>query len=158
MCGKLAPMVSGLINVGMGWRWTLWWCSIFSAVGFVYCLLFMEETNYDRKHFNNSSTTGADASTAPTSNTDMASNEKTITGEINPRDSEDREIGEVVWQRKTYWDKLGFKDKKRPNRLLPIMIAPFVGFTYIPVVYAGYVSLSLNNGLPRSKSLINVPG
>lgn len=81
----------------------------------------------------------------------MAPNEKTTTREINPRDSEDREIGEVIWQRKTYWDKLGFKDKKRPNRLLPIMIAPFVGFTYPPVVYAGYVLSFLNNGSPRSK-------
>lgn len=156
MCGKLAPMVSGLINVGMGWRWTLWWCSIFCAIGFVYCFLFMEETNYDRKHVSNNSTTEPDVYPAPKSNIDMASNEKTTSGEIKPRDSEDREVGEVIWQRKTYWDKLGFKDKKRPNRLVPIMIAPFVGFTYPPVVYAGCVLSFLNNGLPWSYSLINV--
>lgn len=137
MCGKLAPMVSGLINVEMGWRWTLWWCSIFSAIGFVYCFLFMEETNYDRKHSSNNATTENAVYPASKSNIDKASNEEKTTGELNPRDSEDRELGEVIWQRKTYWDKLGFKDRKRPNRLLPIMIAPFIGFTYPPVVYAG---------------------
>ena len=150
MCGKLAPMVSGLINVGMGWRWTLWWCSIFSAVGFVYCFLFMEETNYDRKHSSDNATTGTAVYPASKSNIDKASDEKTTTGELNPRDSEDRELGEVIWRRKTYWDKLGFKDRKRPNRLLPIMIAPFVGFTYLPVVYAGCVLCFLSNTLPRS--------
>ena len=80
----------------------------------------------------------------------MASNEKTTSDEIKPRDSENHEVGEVIWQRKTYWDKLGFKDKKRPNRLLPIMIAPFVGFTYPPVVYAGCVLSFASNALPPS--------
>ena len=115
----------------------------------------MEETNFDRKHVNNSSTTEASVCTAPESNADMSSNEKTTKGEINPHDSEDRESGEVIWQRKTYWDKLGFNDKKRPNRLVPIMIAPFVGFTYPPVVYAGYVLSFFSNGLDRSYLLTN---
>lgn len=75
--------------------------------------------------------------TDPMQESDASSTEKKTMGEVRPLDSEDRESGEVVWQRKTYWDKLGFKDKKRPNRLLPMMAAPFVGFTYAPVVYAG---------------------
>ena len=99
----------------------------------------MEETNYDRKHFSNNPTIETAVYTSPKSSTDVASDEKTTTGEVNRRDSEDREAGEVIWERKTYWDKLGFNDKKRPNRLVPIMIAPFVGFTYPPVVYAGCV-------------------
>lgn len=110
----------------------------------------MEETNYDRKHFSNSATTGTAVYSVPKPNTDMASSEKTTTGEVNPRGSEYREVSEIMWQRKTYWDKLGFKDKKRPNRLLPIMIAPFVGFTYPPVVYAGCVLCLLSNTLPRT--------
>lgn len=146
MCGKLAPMVSGLINVGMGWKWTLWWCSIFSAIGFVYCFLFLEETNYDRKHTVNLETP---AYAEPKSEEHSAGKgaevtEKSATGEDKPLDSPDRETGEIIWPRKSYWDKLGFKDKKRPNRLLPIMMAPFVGFTYPPVVYAGYVSRNLS--------------
>ena len=92
-------------------------------------------------------TTEAAVYTAPKPDSDVASNEKTTTGEVRPLDSEDRETGEVVWPRKTYWDKLGFKDKKRPNRLIPIMIALFVGFTYAPVVYAGYVSLPISGAI-----------
>jgi hypothetical protein len=137
-------------------RWTLWWCSIFAAIGFVYCFLFMEETNFDRRHFNNHPTTENAVHTTPGSDTDMASHEKLATGEVNPRISEDRQTGEVIWQRKTYLDKLGFKDKKRPNRLFPIMVAPFIGFTYPPVVYAGSVLSFLKNGLPRSQLLTNV--
>lgn len=115
----------------------------------------MEETNFDRKHFDNNSTTEAAVCTAPKANADMTSNEKTTKCDVNPGGSEDRETGEVIWQRKTYWDKLGFNDKKRPNRLVPIMIAPFIGFTYPPVVYAGYVLSFSSNGLHRSHLLIN---
>jgi hypothetical protein len=115
----------------------------------------MEETNFDRKHSNNNFTAEAAICTAPKSNTDTTSDEKTTTGEVNPRDSEDRETGEIIWQRKTYWDKLGLNDKKRRNRLVPIMIAPFVGFTYPPVVYAGYVLSFSSNGLHRPHLLTN---
>lgn len=88
---------------------------------------------------------------APMRDSDVGSMEKKTLGEVQPLDSEDRETGEIVWQRKTYWDKLGFKDKKRPNRLIPMMLAPFVGFTYAPVVYAGYVSMiQLSHSMTRS--------
>lgn len=151
MSGKFAPMISGLINVGMGWKWTLWWCSIFAAVGFVYCFLFLEETNYDRKHTMVPPAVGTPEHVAPMRDSDVGSMEKKTLGEVQPLDSEDRETGEIVWQRKTYWDKLGFKDKKRPNRLIPMMLAPFVGFTYAPVVYAGYVSMiQLSHSMTRS--------
>jgi hypothetical protein len=133
-------MISGLINVGMGWKWTLWWCSIFSAIGFVYCFFFLEETNYDRKHTASPAGTETPVYAEPKLESDLASGEKTTAGEVKPLDSEDRETGEVIWPRKSYLDKLGFKDKKRPNRLIAIMLAPFVGFTYPPVVYAGFVS------------------
>jgi MFS family permease len=145
MCGKFAPMLSGLINVGMGWKWTLWWCSIICGIGFVYCFLFLEETNYDRKHTANQPRPDEPVYTEPNSEGVAAKiaevTEKSASGEDKSLDSPDRETGEVIWPRKTYWDKLGFKDTKRPNRLIPIMLAPFVGFTYPPVVYAGYVSI-----------------
>jgi MFS family permease len=148
MCGKFAPMLSGFINVGMGWKWTLWWCSIICGIGFVYCFLFLEETNYDRKHTVNQSHLEDPAHDEPKLEDHSTSKgadvtEKPSTGEAKSLDAPDRETGEVIWPRKSYWDKLGFKDTKRPNRLVPIMLAPFVGFTYPPVVYAGYVSNSL---------------
>ncbi|KAF7554062.1 hypothetical protein G7Z17_g3179 [Cylindrodendrum hubeiense] len=131
LCGKLAPMLSGFINVGMGWKWTLWWCSIWNAIALVYCFLFMEETNYDRKH-----PSQPEVSIQPSPETSV--NLESQKGQKTVAASQlDYEPGEIQWPRKTYWDKLSIKDKKRPNRLLDIMIAPFKGFTYPGVVYAG---------------------
>ena len=45
-----APIISGFIADGQGWQWVFFWCAIFLAVGFVYCFLFMEETNYGKCH------------------------------------------------------------------------------------------------------------
>ncbi|KXJ84862.1 major facilitator superfamily transporter [Microdochium bolleyi] len=134
LCGKLAPMLSGFINFGMGWQWTLWWCAIWNALAFVYCFFLMEETNYDRKHDILPPTfPAAAAPDSPESPTDLSSNEKST-----PRaPQDDCETGEVNWPRKSYMDKLSLKDKKRQNRILDMVIAPFKGFTYPAVVYAG---------------------
>ncbi|KAK7429795.1 hypothetical protein QQZ08_003640 [Neonectria magnoliae] len=130
LTGKLAPMLSGFINVGMGWKWTLWWCSIFNAVAFVYCFLFMEETNYDRSH-------GPEPESATHAIPEISENLKAMEVGMTIPIAQDSESGEVHWPRKTYRDRLSIKDKKRPNRILDIMIAPFKGFTYPSVVYAG---------------------
>lgn len=131
LCGKLAPMLSGLINVGMGWEWTLYWCAIWNAMCFVYCFFLLEETNYDRKHDH----------TPPQQSAESFGNEETQgdekTARTGSRSPDLGESAEVQWPRKTYLDKLSIKDKKRPNRLLDIFIAPFKGFTYPAVVYAG---------------------
>ena len=131
LCGKLAPMLSGLINVGMGWEWTLYWCAIWNAMCVVYCFFLLEETNYDRKHDH----THPQQSAESFGNEETQGDEKTArTGSRSP---DLGESAEVQWPRKTYLDKLSIKDKKRPNRLLDIFIAPFKGFTYPAVVYAG---------------------
>ena len=133
MAGKLAPMLSGFINAGMGWKWTLWWCAIFEAMAFIYCFLFMEETNYDRKH-----TISATSNTVVADQTPSESDVQTGDSKhpSSPQQT-DFETGEVQWQRKTYVDKLSLKDKARPNQLLDHFIAPFKGFTYPAIVYAG---------------------
>lgn len=135
LTGKLAPMLAGFINYGMDWQWTLWWWAIFCGVAFLYCFFLMEETNYDRKH--------PDQAPTPQESTSRVVSETGV--RVHDADSkspasvapEDREAGEIVWPRKSYLDKLGIKDKKRPNRLLNIMWAPIKGFTYPAVVYAG---------------------
>lgn len=138
MTGKFAPMISGFINYSMGWEWTLWWCAIFSAMAFVYCFLLMEETNYDRKLDHGA--TEAPQTTRPVSPESGATPaEKTSPKQAASAAPEAAETGEVLWPRKTFLDKLGIKDKKRPNRLFDIAVAPFKGFTYPAVVYAGYV-------------------
>ena len=135
LCGKLAPMLSGFINVGQGWQWTLYWCAIWNAMGFIYCFFLMEETNYDRKHDQLPLQGVALASQASKQGGDE---EKTVT--LDTTSSDLGESAEIQWPRKTYFQKLSIKDKPRPNRLVEIMIAPFKGFTYPAVVYAGYVT------------------
>ncbi|KAF4835874.1 putative MFS-type transporter [Colletotrichum tropicale] len=142
MTGKLAPMLSGFINVGMGWKWTLWWCAIFNGIALVYCFLFMEETNYDRparledhdtpvisEAQRTESATGSEEESKIASTT-----EKQGAPTTNPVDSE---TGQVMYPRKTFVQKLGIKDKPRPNRMLDIALGALRGFTYPSVVYAG---------------------
>lgn len=166
MTGKLAPMLSGFINVGMGWKWTLvshvllrppppslphltnaclpkWWCSIFNGIALVYCFLFMEETNYDRpaRSVENSTFTGHATGVQEQHNgsdADEKSSDKA--GEKNMTNAKpvDSETGQVIYPRKTYIQKLGIKDKTRPNRMLDIALGGLRGFTYPSVVYAGW--------------------
>ncbi|KXH55448.1 major facilitator superfamily transporter [Colletotrichum salicis] len=142
MTGKLAPMLSGFINVGMGWKWTLWWCSIFNGIALVYCFLFMEETNYDRpaRPVENSTALGHTTGVQEQHNgsdADEKSSEKA--GEENMTNTKpvDTETGQMIYPRKTYIQKLGIKDKPRPNRMLDIALGGLRGFTYPSVVYAG---------------------
>ncbi|KAJ0125333.1 major facilitator superfamily transporter [Diaporthe amygdali] len=146
LTGKLAPMISGFINTGMGWEWTLWWCAIFNGIAFIYCFLFMEETNYDRKHVDDSVPDAEEKSPNSvlkninmTSTADAASADKSLDSkEISPASpSSDIEEAQVIKPRKTYWQKLSLRDKRRPNRVLDVALAPFKGFLYPPVVYAG---------------------
>lgn len=146
LTGKLAPMLSGFINYGMNWKWTLWWCAIWNAIAFVYCFFLMEETNYDRKHDSPPLQAMPIPTEAPVVSQDVT-NEKSAPSTT----PEDREAGQIIWPRKSYLDKLGIKDKKRPNRMINIMIAPFKGFTYPAVVYAGYVFTS-SRKKPRFKN------
>ncbi|KAK8061230.1 hypothetical protein PG997_015451 [Apiospora hydei] len=139
LTGKLAPMLAGFINYGMNWQWTLWWWAIFIAIAFVYCFFLMEETNYDRKHSSGGQhpPTPPQQASSPVVSETQASPLDTESKTPAPAAPEDREPGEIVWPRKSYLDKLGIRDKKRPNRLLNIAMAPFKGFTYPAVVYAG---------------------
>lgn len=106
----------------------------------------MEETNYDRKHPEHPAPSNLDTSEpqpldgnkdAPNvngseKNPDIISQTDGHVMAVN-----DSEKGEMDWPRKSYLDKLGLKDKPRQNRILDIAIAPFKGFLYPPVVYAG---------------------
>ncbi|KZL84305.1 major facilitator superfamily transporter [Colletotrichum incanum] len=142
MTGKLAPMLSGFINVGMGWKWTLWWCAIFNAIALVYCFLFMEETNYDRPARPISSGTARICETEPTKPHNIGGSdekgqkvsEEQNSSSTNPVDSE---TGQVLYPRKGFLQKLSVKDKPRPDRMLDIALGGLTGFTYPSVVYAG---------------------
>lgn len=102
----------------------------------------MEETNYDRKHEAPSvPQSGQQIQSAPKperGGSDGEKDQKIPEGTDSPAsDPVDYENGEIQWPRKTFRDKLDLRDNPRPNRLLNIMLAPFKGFTYPAVVYAG---------------------
>ncbi|KIW11188.1 hypothetical protein PV08_10488 [Exophiala spinifera] len=44
-----APIISGFISDGQGWKWVLHWCAIFNGAGFLILFFFMEETNFHRQ-------------------------------------------------------------------------------------------------------------
>lgn len=133
--GKLAPMLAGFINDGQDWRWVLWWNGIWIGVAFGFCLFCLEETNYDRvlPGPEPSVKAGVVVSSAGTSEKEAPHKH----ADIDVSGPLDNEPGQTLYPRKSYWQKLAFKDKKRPNRMLNIFLAPFKGFTYPVVVYAG---------------------
>lgn len=108
----------------------------------VYCFLFMEETNYDRParsaEDNNASAT---VSEVKENGNEIAPDEK-LSKQAPAQDSTkdtaaDSETGQVLYPRKTYIQKLGVKDKSRPNRILDIALGGLTGFSYPSVFYAG---------------------
>lgn len=123
-----------------------WWCAIWNAMALVYCFLFMEETNYDRParmiEDTTASPTGSEAANAQSaSETDeKASNRATVEASTSTN-THDREMGQVLYPRKTYIQKLGIKDKPRPNRMVDIALGGLTGFSYPSVLYAGYANL-----------------
>lgn len=135
--GKLAPMLAGFINDGQDWRWVLWWTAIWIGIAFIYCFFFMEETNYDRHHREViPNTESAVQAPCPSPSSSDGPDEKAVKPIANACDIADIEDG-TIYQHKTFWQKLGFIDKPRPNRMLDVFLAPFKGFTYPVIVYAG---------------------
>lgn len=137
--GKFAPVFAAFINTGQGWKWTLWWCAIGMGVAFVYCFFLMEETNYDRALQTSAPSAGASSDSIPgvqSANSEKPSIEKNANVTT---DSSNIEAGQIMYPRKTYWQKLSVIDKKRPNRVLSIMWAPFKFFSMPVVVWAGFI-------------------
>ncbi|RDW56343.1 MFS transporter-16 [Coleophoma crateriformis] len=128
---SLAPAFAAFINAGQNWKWTLWWCAIGIGVALVYCFFLMEETNYDRKPPQPAASADSiDAAVAEKgidNSENLASESKpSPSGGTNSVDSADVESGNnIVYGRKSYWQKLSVIDKPRPNRLLEMMWSPF---------------------------------
>lgn len=116
----------------------------------------MEETNYDRRT-TTSSLSSSQASLEVADELGLPASEKVTakdgvqvsdpTLSYDKKTIEDQrsvdvaaaELGQVAYPRKTYWQKLNVVDKKRPNRMLDIMWAPFKFFTFPVVVWAGFM-------------------
>lgn len=104
----------------------------------------MEETNFDRPPRHSQESSPSTSSTSPQLDSDVVDVEKHTEKqhpktETTPTQVLDVEPGQTIYPRKSYWQKLSLVDKKRPNRMLDIFLAPFRGFTYPAVVYAGFM-------------------
>ncbi|KAF2090790.1 MFS general substrate transporter [Saccharata proteae CBS 121410] len=139
----LAPIFAGFINDGQGWRWVLYWCAIFCAIGFVFLFFFMEETNYIRH-------TPGTPLDSPGTETPIE-----VRGDSSPKDGGEKaalsssalESGSVVAtgllgpSRKTYWDKLKLwqkADLEKSNEIPGMMLRPLIFLSFPVIFYAGF--------------------
>lgn len=116
----------------------------------------MEETNYDRRttqpSFSSAQAIFVGAGEPEPSESEKATTKDGVETNDSPLSSDKRpfedqhspdvvaaELGQITYPRKTYWQKLSVIDKKRPNRMLDIMWAPFKFFTFPVVVWAGFM-------------------
>ncbi|KAF7864550.1 hypothetical protein EAF04_006682 [Stromatinia cepivora] len=144
----LAPILAGFINDGQGWRWVMYWCAIFLAIGFVFCFFLMEETNYDRAPLEMKNTRDntpeaitpkeemiQEKSSDPSTSLDP---EKDATIGVSNLATETIERGTVHYKPKTYLQKLSLKDKKRDFRLFRMMVRPLIFMSLPSIAYAGF--------------------
>ncbi|RFU35916.1 hypothetical protein B7463_g482, partial [Scytalidium lignicola] len=136
----LAPVLAGFINDGQGWKWVMYWCAIFLAIGFIFCFFFMEETNYDR----------APIEMVPSSSNSVG-NVTPKEGVLPTKDDLEKRVatssdnsaietgqGLVEYTPKTYVQKLALLDKKREFHLFRMMVRPLLFFAFPSIVYAGF--------------------
>ncbi|KAF7957887.1 hypothetical protein EAE96_003454 [Botrytis aclada] len=144
----LAPILAGFINDGQGWRWVMYWCAIFLAIGFVFCFFLMEETNYDRvPQERTTSEDDTPGMTTPTegvlqekssSSSEPLDPEKGTSTDVSRAANQNTELGTVQYKPKTYIQKLSLKDKKRDFRLFRMMIRPLIFMSLPSIAYAGF--------------------
>ncbi|KAK4542452.1 hypothetical protein LTR36_006704 [Oleoguttula mirabilis] len=131
-----APVIAGFIADGQGWKWVLYWCAIFCAIGFVFLFFFMEETNYSRPAIighENEPEVSASASML----TDA--DEKKLPRSPNVEPAEP--LPETVYSRKTYFDKIKLwqaADLRKPNHLPGMVARPLIFLTFPVIAYAGF--------------------
>jgi MFS family permease len=115
----LAPLFSGFIYNGMGWKWVLYWPAIGCGFGFLMLFFLMEETNYYRKIIGVVESMESSAS----STNDSANNPEK--GAKTPASTATNIETGPVYTRKTFFQKLSLVDRSRPNKLLTMMWRPF---------------------------------
>jgi len=130
---------AGFINDGQGWKWVMYWCAIFLAIGFVFCFFFMEETNYNRAPLEMiSSPTDTPISSTPKEGALVTSTDPEKDGNHHASESVDSGIAIMNYKLKTYIQKLSLLDKQRPFHLFRMMIRPLIFLSFPSIAYAGF--------------------
>ncbi|KAI1389224.1 putative MFS transporter [Hypoxylon trugodes] len=132
-----APVISGFINDGVGYRWVFYFQAIFCAATWIFLFFFMEETNYDRR------TVGIVAELNDDVDQSSPDAEKAKEGLEEPSDT----IGRISSPEaqpsitiKTFWQRMSVMDKPRPFmmhyrawqslKLLSWPVVFYSGFSY----------------------------
>jgi Major Facilitator Superfamily len=129
-----------------GWHWVLYWCAIFLGIAFVFCLFFLEETNYDRPvvdgELESSTITGTTPpvlSEIPKRISSDPEKSAAVTGSPNIPSLADSSAGsrQMEYTPKTYLQRLSLIDKKREFHLFKMVYWPFLFFSFPAVIYSG---------------------
>lgn len=139
-----APVITGFINDGIGYKWCFFIQAIFCGVLSLYLLFFLEETNYDRRPVG-----VIEGTETPAAGSDGTEAVNTTTRDKKPETETDAAPGSpeepvaeagVTYKPKTYWQKLVLWDKPRPFmmhwrawqilKLLSLPVVFYAGFSY----------------------------
>lgn len=123
----IAPIISGFINDGQGYRWVFYWPTIFLGIAFVFLFLFLEETNYERKF-------DAVIQTSDSSNGGIVSKKSEKEGSTNHPPAV--AVGEKSFARKTFLQRLSIIDEPRPFRMF-YRIKHSLQFVTWPCIFYG---------------------
>ncbi|RDW87886.1 hypothetical protein BP5796_03580 [Coleophoma crateriformis] len=127
----LAPIFSGFIYDGMGWRWVLYWPAIGCGFGFLILFFLMEETNFNRH------TVGIVEFVASSSNSTKESADQEKMAGI-PEPSATAINTHNMYHEKSYWQKLSLLGKPQPNKLSTMIKRPFTFVSLPVIVYCGF--------------------
>lgn len=130
----------------MGWKWVLFFCAIFQAIGFVYLFFFMEETNYSRKTITGQeSKESKESSGTQTPIMENVAGKETAVGEKTivetPAQANEEGVGTIAMPTKTYLQKLKLFQPgalAKENQLLGMMMRPLIYMTFPVIFYAGF--------------------
>lgn len=160
----VAPLIAGFINDGQDWKWVLvhispylktecqrltfcrskYWCAIFCGIGFVFCFLFMEETNYDRKYPEllqpEETVENSAGETSPSQEGDP---EKSPTAKSSPSPAPSTRAGAALSKpRKTFVQKIALfrrEDLHKKNKLKGMILRPLIFLTFPVIFEAGFM-------------------
>ncbi|KAK2604790.1 hypothetical protein N8I77_007690 [Diaporthe amygdali] len=134
-----APVITGFINDGIGYKWCFFIHAVFCAVISVFLFFFLEETNYDRKTVG--VIEGIQASSAVDSEAASPSNESKALSEKGPGaatpESPAAELS-TPYKRKTYRQKLALWDKPRPFMMVWRAVQILKLLSWPVIFYAGF--------------------
>lgn len=163
----VAPLIAGFINDGQGWKWVLvshwrndsdynpavtgfqkadeflvfqYWCAIFNGIGFVFCFIFMEETNYHRTpQLAIEPVVEASSGSSDVSPSKEVDPEKQPAASASPAPSTRAgAMSSGGGSRKTFWQKMTLfrrEDLQQENKLKGMVLRPLIFLTF-PVIFA----------------------